>query len=180
MKYKRKKKYKKNKKTGIDKHAIFASGAICKSNKCFHEKCHHLKFIRHIWKMRKKHKFNFYPTLLPYHKLYHQKEYGIIPGLPDFHFNIKFVQNGVIIYTSLDIELKVGELGKLSEVQKEVIRELMEDGQHLVGVCFGVDACKDLLNAYLNPTKTTVEELEELCWAGKISKNDVLSEKKKK
>ncbi len=147
---------------------------IC-SYVCPHEKCHHLKFVKYLQWQKKKHGINFYPTLIPYQKVYHHKLYGIIKGIPDFHIAHPFKnENDEIIYSSLDIELKVGN-NRLTKDEKREVALILLSEHKLVAVCYGVSSCKKLMRAYRNP-KTSLEELNKLCWMGVVKRRSVLND----
>lgn len=140
-----------------------------KDGHCLHEKCNHLKLIKTLWFYKEKFHINFFPSLLPYHRIKHQRAYGVISGLPDFFIEApKVDKNGKIVSTGLYIELKVGK-NRVSQVQKREIKKIIRNKNCVVGVCYGVQACRDLIKCYLNK-KTTMEDVEKLCWKGLITK----------
>lgn len=144
----------------------------CKITKCLHEKCHHLRFVKYLRWQKKKYKIPFSASLLPYQRVYHPKKYGIVIGDLDFKILLPFKnKSGIIIYTWLGIELKVGRNDTTKDEDKE-IKEIIKKGDGLPSVCYGYKQCKKLMKAYRNKKgKTSLEELQELCWAGKIKKD---------
>ncbi len=164
-------KKKKKVKKIIYKKAKFRN-VVCNYN-CNHEKCHHLRFVKYLTYQKKKHKINFYPSLMPYQQVHQHELYGVLPGLPDFHIPHPFKdEDGDVIYSYLDIELKVGS-NILTKSETREIKELIGKGDSLVAVCYGADACKRLMRAYRDP-KTTIEQLEKLCWNGAVQKEHVI------
>jgi len=145
---------------------------VCSLGSCTHEKCHHLKFIKHLWFHHYKNGIMFHASLLPWQRVHSTHTYGIICGDTDFIINEPYLDHrGRVRFCNLRIELKAGG-GTLTNVEKDVIRKLIEKGNDLVGVCYGVNACKALLKAYLNGEPESV--LEELCWKGKTKKSHVM------
>jgi len=174
---KKSKKIKKSRKKYSKKNSWYKkaniSNIVC-SYVCTHEKCHHLRFVKYLNWQKRRHNINFYPTLIPYQHVYHHSLYGIIKGIPDFHINHPFKDStGKIIYTSLDIELKVGK-NRLTKDEKGEIALLLLKEHHLVAVCYGFKACKKLMKAYRNP-QSTLKILMELSWGGIVKREHVLN-----
>jgi hypothetical protein len=135
---------------------------------CRHEKCHHLKFVKYLKWQKEKYNINFFASLLPYQTVHHTDKYGIINGMPDFFIDHPLKdENGRIIKTSLYIELKVG-YNKLTPNEKNEIKKILEKGNSLVGVNYGIDSCKKLMKSYRDGEN--LEKLEIMCWAGKTNK----------
>ena len=151
---------------------------FCLIEKCYHEKCHYLKFIEHLWIKRRIKKFFFSATLIPYQRVWAHKQYGIIVGTPDFFISYpKKNQDGEIVKIGLYIELKT-EVGKLSASEIAEIKRILKNPNYMVGVCHGVRACRALLKSYLSE-KDSIEKTEKLCWAGKTKKESLYSDKGK-
>jgi hypothetical protein len=136
---------------------------------CGHEKCHHIKFIKYLEWQRTNHNIHYFASLLPYNNIYHPKKYGIINGMPDFFIvhPLRDKETGEILKTSLYIELKVGG-GRLTPDEKTEIKKIIKKGDSMVGVCYGVNACKDLMKSYRD--NEDLAKLEVMCWAGKTKK----------
>ena len=164
--YKKTQKVKKKKWGGKAKLKNIVCGYYCR-----HEKCHHLKCVKYLRYQKKKFNINFFASLLPYHQIFHQDMYGIIKGMTDFFIDQPLKnKSGKILKTSLYIELKVGS-GTLTPDEKIQIRKILQKGESGVGVCFGINSFKALVRAWRN--RASPEEIEALCWAGRIKKKDV-------
>jgi hypothetical protein len=143
---------------------------ICQSDNCLHEKCHHLKVVKYLKKLKRTRGINFFPSLLPYNKIPQAMYYGVIKGMPDFCIVHPFVENKKIVRNALYIELKTAR-GTLTAAEKIEIKSIVKKRQALVGVTFGVKATKKLINGYL--TKKKLSDVEKLCWAGPVKKHHV-------
>lgn len=143
---------------------------------CYHERCHHLKCVKYLQYQKKKFNINFFASLLPYHTIFQQEKYGIIKGMTDFFIDhpLRDKKSGKVIKTSLYVELKVGR-GVLTIDEKREIRKILEKGDSVVGVVYGVNNFKTLLKAWRDGK--SLEKIEALCWAGRTKKHHVISKK---
>ena len=129
------------------------------------EKYQHLKLVRFCTRTLLKKKIFFFPSLIPYQKVYRPKKYGIIPGIPDFCIVHPRKEGNTTIWHNLYIELKVGA-NMPSQKQKNLMKFLIDKGDDLVSVCYSAASAIKLIQAYLDPN-TSIDEIQKLCWAGK-------------
>jgi len=141
------------------------------SEKAFHTKC-----VKRLWSKWRQRDVDFCADVRPYMRLRPTpgKRYG--HHMPvDIVVRHPFRKNGVIIFWSLYIELKVKK-NKPRGDQRRFLANRLRRGDCLVAVLYTYGQFCHLLERYLSPTTTTAAELQALCFPGLTTRDYILDE----
>jgi hypothetical protein len=153
----------------------------CKNLDCDHEKHHYIRAIQKLKDLSHEEGLLFFTRLHPYQKIHDMEYRGIINGTPSFFIASGFNNNKGCSYGGLVIDLKT-KYGRISNIRKKVLRDLLEKKQYLVSVCHSFLEMMKLVNTYLKiDTKTgfnvsNQKELQKLAWAGCTTRDIIASE----